>query len=149
MELKIKKQIEKTLQKPSFRPYEEENQLRPLKLFIINAPYGQGNAIRKILDEYETSLVLSMNGEGVSFRSKFEMYNSTKKSVIFAIVRDDKSEVLSRKLNERFNVSRASSGVAIVVNLSSVVGVTIYKFLSNTRKITKEQKHYAKHSNKD
>ena len=149
MELKIKKQDKKTLQKPTFRPYEEENQLRPLKLFIITAPYGQGNAIRKILDEYETSLVLTMNGEGVSFRSKFEMYNSSKKNIIFAIVRDDKADAVKRRLDERFNVSRASSGVAFVISLSSIVGVTIYKFLSNTRKVKKEPKYYAKRSIKN
>jgi len=145
MALKTKKNNVKTVQKPAFRPYEEENQLRPLKLFIMTIKTNQTNAIQKILDEYETSLTLFMSGEGVSFNSKFEMYNASKKSVLFAVVRDDKAEALKRRLDERFNVSKASSGVAIVVSLTSVVGVTIYKFLSNTRKVTKEPK-YAKRS---
>lgn len=151
MALKIKDSDEitqKVENKHSFKPYEEENQIRPLKLFVVVIPFGQINAIQKIFNEYETSLTLSMNGEGVRFNSQFEMYNSTKKSVMFAIVREDKADVLKSKLEERFNVSKASSGIAFVVSLTSVAGVTIYKFLSNTRKVVKESK-YAKRSFKD
>lgn len=150
MALNIKKNIEKSLQKPTkkgFTPYEEANDLRPLKLFIITVSNSQSHAIQKILEDYQISLILFMNGEGYRFNSKFEMYNSSKKSVMFAVVRDDKAEALKQKLDERFNISKASSGVAFVISLSSIVGVTIYKFLSNTRKITKESK-YGKLSSK-
>lgn len=147
MALKIKKTTEKTAQKSSFVPYEKEHELRPLKLFIISVPYGQATPIQKILNEYETSISLFMSGEGCRFKSRFEMMNTNKKSILFAVVREDKAEVLKRRLEERINISKASQGYAIILNITSVAGVTIYKFLSNTRKVTKVSKN-GKHSSK-
>ena len=39
------KKSKKTPQKPDFTPFEKENVLRPLKLFLIVVPFGQANAI--------------------------------------------------------------------------------------------------------
>lgn len=139
--IKLKKLNE---QKPSFVPFEKENVLKPLKLFFIIVPFGQANSIIARLNEFDIACSFVLNGEGTV--DSQEMQNllglrDTKKQIIITLVREDKTEFVIRKLEERFAISKAAKGVAFSIKVTSVAGVSIYKFLTNTRKVTKVEKN--------
>lgn len=127
--------LSKTLGKVT--AYEKTHKIEQLVLFIVIVPHGQGVSIKKIFDSYDTSACFFISGEGTASSEKIEMMGlpSNKKQIIMAITREDKSQVIKEKLQNRFNVSRASAGIALTTKLTSIAGVSLYKFLSNTRKV--------------
>ena len=138
------KKSQKSSQKSNFVPFEKEYVLRPLKLFFIIVPAGQANAIVSRLNEFDIACSFIFYGEGnakYSMVSKEKGVSDYKKQIVMAAIREDKVEFIKRKLEERFAVSRASRGFAFSINITSVAGVSIYKFLTNTRKVTKVSKH--------
>lgn len=136
----------KSLQKPDFLPFEKENVLRPLKMFFIIVPFGQANAIISRLNEFDIACSFVFNGEGSSTKSQYQksLVTDSKKQIIITLVREDKVDFLKRKLQERFSVSKAAKGFAFSTRVTSVAGVSIYKFLTNTRKVTKVRKNGGK-----
>lgn len=132
----FKKTAEK---KQSFVPFEKENVIHPLKMFISIVPFGQADNIIKMLEECGVTCNVIMSGEGTG-RSALPGLISiadSKKQIIMSLVRDDKTAEICAVLSKRFNTSRISRGVSFSVKLTSVVGVSVYKFLTNTRKVKK------------
>jgi len=129
--------------KEEFVPFDKEHVLRPLKLFFIIVPYGQANAIISRLNEFDIACSFVFNGEGSAryFVDDVRRLPDSKKQIVLTIVREDKVEFIKRKLEERFSVSRAARGFAFSIRITSVAGVSIYKFLTNTRKVTKVNKN--------
>ena len=129
--------------KEEFVPFDKEHVLRPLKLFFIIVPYGQANAIISRLNEFDIACSFVFNGEGSAryFVDDVRRLPDSKKQIVLTIVREDKVEFIKRKLEERFSVSRAARGFAFSIKITSVAGVSIYKFLTNTRKVTKVNKY--------
>ena len=133
----------KTPQKADLTPFDKENVLRPLKLFIIVIPYGQANAIISRLNEFDIACSFVFNGEGSAryFVEDASRLTDSRKQIILTLVREDKVEFVKSKLYERFSVSKAARGFAFSIKVTSVAGVSIYKFLTNTRKVTKVNKN--------
>ena len=134
---------QKEPQKTAFVPFEEEHEIRSMKLFFIIVPYGQANAIISRLNEFDVACNFIFNGEGVAknFVDDFRGIMDSKKQIILTIIREDKVEFVKRKLEERFALSRASRGFAFSIKITSVAGVSIYKFLTNSRKVQKVKKN--------
>lgn len=133
----------KSPQKPDFVPFEKENVLSKVKLFFIIVPHGQANAIISRLNEFDIACSFVFNGEGSSAKSQYQksLVADSKKQIILTLVREDKVEFVKRKLEERFSISRAAKGFAFSIKVTSIAGVSIYKFLTNTRKVTKVRKN--------
>ena len=137
------KKSKKTPQKPDFTPFEKENVLRPLKLFLIVVPFGQANTIINRLNEFDIACSFVFNGEGSAkyLVGDVRRIPDSRKQIILTLVREDKVEFVKRKLDERFSISKASRGFACSIKVTSIAGVSIYKFLTNTRKVTKVGKN--------
>ena len=136
----MEEKVKNPQQKPGFIPFEEQHVIHPLKLLVVTVHQGQGDAIRNILNEYECAFCWMTSGLGMTFReSSFSnMSNHSKKVFVFAIVRADKANQIKKRLAERFAVSRAAQGIAYFIDLTSVAGVSMYRFLSNSRKVSKK-----------
>lgn len=131
---------QKPQQKLHFIPFEKQNVISPLKMIVVVVRQGQREAIETILQDHNVAVCLSTYGSGYSFKNKADnlnLNNQGKKSFIFGIIRSDQEEALTEKLSNRFSVSNAAKGIAYTIDLTSVAGVSIYKFLSNTRKVEK------------
>jgi len=119
-----------------FVPYEETNNLLGLKLFISIVPLGQAQGIVKILENIGVNYNVITQGEGTGAKFVPNLVNDNKKQIVFSFVREDMTEVVKKVLRERFSISKVSNGISFSIKLTSVMGVSIYKFLSNTRKVT-------------
>lgn len=119
-----------------FVPYEETSNLSKLKLFISIVPLGQADAIVKLLERAGVNYSVITQGEGTGAKFVPNLVSDNKKQIIFSFVREDFTDNVKSILKERFSVSKASNGISFSIDLTSVMGVSIYKFLSNTRKVT-------------
>ena len=96
--------------------------------------------VRKAKADYFVDLIESMNtnmqmvviGNGTTKSAIFSDEIGTK-AIILSIVSDDNIRKILRVLEEKFSEIRDGKGVAAVVPLSSVMGVTFFNFLSNNR----------------
>lgn len=120
-----------------FVPYEETANLLGIKMFITIVPQGQASGIVKLLEKAGVNYNVITAGEGTGAKFVPNLVNDNKKQIIFSFVREDRAEDVKDILKQRFSVSKASNGISFSVRLSSVMGVSIYKFLSNTRKAGK------------
>lgn len=132
-----KKKVEEvvTADGRKYIPYDQENVLTPIKMFIIVVPNGQAEAIIKILNSIEVSVSVVTNGMG-TYVTKNNV-NASKKQILFTFVTHEKVEEFTQLMKKRFNFSSATKGAAFSINISSIAGVTVYKFLTNTRKVNK------------
>lgn len=132
MKNKIKEIVQ---EKKMAKPFDEEHVIHPLKMFVIIVPYGQANGVVKMLNNMESAMNFITNGEGTYQRES--QLNGPKKQIIFTILREDKVEEFKQKMSERFTTSQSAKGIAFSIKLTSVAGVSVYKFLSNSRKVEK------------
>lgn len=125
--------------KNAFIPFEQENIVKPLKLFISIVPFGQADAIVKLLKEVGSSFSYITNGEGTAknYLPGLLSTNDPKKQIVFTFVREEKSKEVCEILENRFSTSKSAKGVSFSVKLTSVAGVSVYRFLTNTRKVKK------------
>lgn len=142
MSLKNTKLFKKSDHKEKFVPFEKQNEVKPLKLFISIVPFGQGPAIIKLLEENRATYSYMTTGEGTgkNFLPSLLSVSDPRKQIVFTFVREDKSKEVCDALEKRFSTSKASSGISVSVKLTSVAGVSVYRFLTNIRKVKKVQK---------
>ena len=55
------------------------------------------------------------------------------KSVIFSVIREDRATEVLHGLEDKFKTIKNGKGIAFTIPMSSVIGVAIYRFLSNAR----------------
>jgi len=118
-------------------PFEKKENISPLKMFVSIVPSGQGAAITKLLEKAGVNYNVITLAEGTGYKYVPGLLSNEKKQVIFSFCSEDKTEMVCKILKQRFSVSKASSGIAFSVKFTSVMGVSIYRFLSNDRKIGK------------
>ena len=58
---------------------------------------------------------------------------ATEKAVLLSVAREDRVDEIMNCLEDKFATIRKGKGVAFAVPLSSVIGVNMYRFLSNNR----------------
>ena len=122
----------------SFVPFEKEHKLEELKLFMIVVNSGQSNAIDKYLFDLNIAASFITNGEGTAKETN-DIFGVTgqRKQIIWALVPNNKVSDIKEKLKNRFSISKASQGMALSIKVSSIVGVSLYKFFSGMGMETK------------
>ncbi len=126
-----------------FVPFEKTHELKRVKLFIIVINEGQADGVVGRLHDLGCACSIIMNASGTA---KKEMYNligldSPKKQLILALVSEQDIDKIKTLLDARFKISNAAKGIAFSLNINSVIGVAIYKFLTNTRDVREAKKH--------
>ena len=60
------------------------------------------------------------------------------KAIILSIIREDKVLDIMETLNEKFEKVKNGKGIAYTIPMKSIIGVSVYQFLSNNKTIKKE-----------
>ena len=64
----------------------------------------------------------------------------TDKVVLLSFVREDKVNDVLETLKEKFDKIKNGNGIAYTIPMNSIIGVSIYQFLSNNKTMKKEEK---------
>lgn len=127
----------KAKKETKFVPFEEQNVVHPLKLFFSIVPAGQAEAIVKIMEKLGASCSFIASGEGTGANMLPGLVYDPKKQLVYTFIREDKAPEVCKALRERYTTSKAARGISFSVKLTSVAGVSVYKFLTNTRRVKK------------
>ena len=131
------KPVQKTTKrKPAARKKPPVNNgFRKLKILITVVNRSKTEFFMDLLTAYEVNLQTAVLAQGTATNETLHMLglDDSDKSVIFSVVREDKAEEALHAIEDKFNTLKRGKGIAFTVPMSSIIGVAMYRFLSNHR----------------
>ncbi len=111
---------------------------KKLKLLVTVINRNKTEFFIDLIGSFGVNFQTSMNAQGTAKSETLSLLGleDSDKSVIFSVVREDQAEEIMRAVDERFTKLRGGKGIAFTIPLSSVIGVAIYRFLSDNRSAT-------------
>ena len=111
-----------------------------LKLLVTIVGRSKAEFYMDLLQSANANLQLAMLGRGTANREMLSLLglSDSDKTVIFSVVRSDRAKQTLELLDEKFRTVRGGKGIAYTIPMTSVVGVAIYRFLSDNRMPVKE-----------
>ena len=110
--------------------------LKKLKLLITVVNRKKTEFYLDYLTGFEVNFQTAVAAQGTASSDMMYLLGlaESDKSVIFSILREDRAEEAMQGLEEKFHNLRGGKGIAFTVPLTGVIGVAIYRFLSNNRR---------------
>ena len=129
--LQKKKKVEPVKKEEPF-----QTDLKKLKLLITVVSRNKTEFYMDYLSGFDINLQTAVAGQGTATSDTMYLLGlaDSDKSVIFSVLREDRAEEVMQSLDEKFHTVRGGKGIAFTVPMTGVIGVAIYRFLSNNRK---------------
>ena len=113
-----------------------DSAIKKLKLLFTVVDRQKGEFYLDVISQFDVNCQLVMGGLGTATSELVELLGlEPHKAVIFSVVREDKTEAIMNTLEDKFATIRNGKGIAFAIPLSSVIGVNMYRFLSNRRDV--------------
>lgn len=111
-----------------------ESAIKKLKLLFTVVERQKAEFYLDFLSQFEINFQTVLQGKGTASSEILDMLGlNHNKAVILSVVREDLTDTVTNALEEKFRTIRNGKGVAFAVPLSSVIGVNMYRFLSNNQ----------------
>lgn len=115
-----------------------QNKLLPpkLKLLVTVVNRTKTELYLDYLSSFEVNMQLSMAATGTASTDmlKYLGLTDSDKTVILSVIREDKEDLALRFLDDKFHSIKNGKGIAFTLPMTSVIGVAIYQFLSNSER---------------
>lgn len=131
---KISTRVTKKLSELRKDSFEKRNDLQHLLFYVIIVNYGQSDNIIKLLKNNHSSVQFVQVGEGTATKQVRSILNieDNSKEIIYSIISDEYVEEVKKELDAYFVSSKRNAGIAFTIELSTLIGVKMYKFLTQT-----------------
>ena len=111
-----------------------ESAIKKLKLLFTVVDRPKAEFYLDVLSELEVNCQIVTGGKGTATSDMVDLLGlNPHKAVIVSVIREDLTDQIMKVLEEKFRTIRNGKGIAFAVPLSSVIGVNMYRFLSNNR----------------
>ena len=133
--VKPDKVVEKVLpEKPKVKPFDSRPNLSKLYLYVTIVDAGVGKSIIKLLESVGSSCQFVNVGTGTASEQVMKVLNITnnQKEIVFSFVRETHLPDVEKEINAFFLVNKKNRGIGFAIPLTTVMGVRVYKFLTQT-----------------
>ena len=114
----------------------DASDIKKLKLLFTVVDRNKGEFYLDVISQFSVNCQLSMGGLGTATSELVELLGlEPHKAVIISVVREDLVDTIMNTLEDKFATIRNGKGVSFAVPLSSVIGVNLYRFLSDRREV--------------
>ena len=111
-----------------------ESAIKKLKLLFTIVDRPKAEFYLDVLSQYEVNCQIVAAGLGTATSEMVDLLGlNPHKAVLVSVIREDLVDTIMKVLGEKFHTIRNGKGVAFAVPMSSVIGVNMYRFLSNNR----------------
>lgn len=111
-----------------------ESSIKKLKLLFTVVDRQKSEFYADVISQFEVNFQMILAGRGTATSEFVELLDlNPHKAVILSVVREDKVEGIIHALEDRFKTVKNGAGIAFAVPFSSVIGVNLYRFLSDNR----------------
>lgn len=117
--------------------------IKKLKMLITVVDRSKAIYYVDLLEQFEINMQTVIYGKGTAGTEMLSLLGlrESDKAVIISIVREDKIEEIKETLAEKFEKIKNGKGIAFVIPMKSIIGVSIYQFLSNNKTFIKEDEN--------
>ena len=111
-----------------------ESAIKKLKLLFTVVDRPKGEFYLDVISQFDVNCQLATGGLGTATSELVELLGlEPHKVVILSVVREDMVDAVMNCLEDKFRTIRNGKGISFAVPLSSVIGVSLYQFLSDNR----------------
>ena len=111
-----------------------ESAIKKLKLLFTVVDRPKAEYYLDVLSDLEVNCQIVTGGKGTATSDMVDLLGlNPNKAVLIGVIREDLTDNIMKVLEEKFRTVRNGTGIAFAVPLSSVIGVNMYRFLSNNR----------------
>lgn len=116
--------------------------IKKLKLLVTIVNRSKATYYIDLLEQFEVNMQLVVYGKGTANSEMRDLLGivETDKVVLISFVREDKVNDVLETLKEKFDKIKNGNGIAYTIPMNSIIGVSIYQFLSNNKTMKKEEK---------
>lgn len=109
--------------------------IKKLKLLVTIVNRSKALYYSDLIEQYEVNMQMVIYGHGTADSEMLSLLGlaESEKAVIISCIREDNISKACEELNEKFDKIKDGKGVAFTIPLKSIIGVSIYQFLSNNR----------------
>ncbi len=121
-------------------PYEETHALERLYFLMTIIPNGQASAIVDLILQVDAAACFVCHGKGTATKDIYEVLGlgENHKQIVLSLIKEANWTKLRGLFVTRFAISDWSRGVACVIKIDSLCGVSAYKMLTNNRGLKEE-----------
>ena len=113
-----------------------DSAIKKLKLLFTVVDRQKGEFYLDVISQFDVNCQMVMGGLGTATSELVELLGlESHKAVILSVVREDVVDTVMNTLEDKFATIRNGKGIAFAVPLSSVIGVNMYRFLSDRRDV--------------
>ena len=113
-----------------------DSAIKKLKLLITVVDRPKGEFYADVISQFDANFQMGLAGLGTATSELVELLGlEPHKAVILSVVREDMVDTIMNTLEDKFATIRNGKGIAFAVPLSSVIGVNLYRFLSDRREV--------------
>ncbi|MBP3684557.1 MAG: hypothetical protein J6J12_06295 [Oscillospiraceae bacterium] len=113
-----------------------DSAIKKLKLLFTIVDRPKGEFYADVISQFDANFQMGLAGLGTATSELVELLGlEPHKAVIVSVVREDMVDTIMNTLEDKFATIRNGKGVAFAVPLSSVIGVNLYRFLSDRREV--------------
>lgn len=107
--------------------------LKKINLLITIVPYGKKEVIKDLLEEFDVNFSLSLKGYGTGSHMILEVLGikSNERDIVLSFIRKEKTNDAILSLEDKFKKFNYNQSIAFSLDLSSIIGMQNYLFLSN------------------
>ncbi len=110
------------------------NSIIKAKLVITIVDRNKTEFYTDVLSGFESNLQMVLYGNGTANNSTLEMLGlNNEKGIILSVIKTTQIKTVMQTLEEKFKTIRNGKGVAVVVPISSVMGLSLYQFMINNK----------------
>ena len=111
-----------------------ESAIKKLKLLITVVDKQKAEFYLDVLSQFEVNYQLVTAGMGTASSEIINMLGlNIHRAVILSVVREDLMDSVMNCLEDKFETIKNGKGIAFAVPLSSIIGINLYRFMSNNR----------------
>ena len=113
-----------------------DSAIKKLKLLFTVVDRPKGEFYLDVISQFDVNCQMIVGGLGTATSEVVELLGlEPHKAVILSVVREDMVDTIMNTLEDKFATIRNGKGVSFAVPLSSVIGVNLYRFLSDRREV--------------
>ena len=109
--------------------------IKKLKMLITVVDRSKSLFYMDLLEQFEINMQTVIYGKGTAGTEMLSLLGlrESDKAIIISFVREDKIQEIKETLSEKFEKIKNGKGIAFVIPMKSIIGVSIYQFLSNNK----------------
>ena len=108
--------------------------MKKLKLLFTVVDREKAEFYLDVLSQFDVNFQMAVPGKGTVNSEIVSLLGlNIHKAVLFSVVREEQVDAVMNCLEDKFETIKKGQGISFAVPLSSVIGVNLYRFMSNNR----------------